>query len=382
LDVQPLAGTGAQNGVSGADMDSISDQMAKVRAAASSLLGKAENAASVTDLAAAVEKAAAVLKLAAEMDRGRSELAKLTEETSRLKYENETALKREKSERIRDYVALLTPLVTIITLAATLIAQNWQFLRSEKDKREEAQDAQWQDAVKAISASGALSPAVVTLEPFLRSTKYGDRAKDVAVSLLSNSSDQVFFNSLFGPALTPVSWTNIDRLLQLNRALAARGAPVWAKAFDYGKQDDDFKRLTTAELATFNYIDSAATVITSEIGGVLKTQRPSGAPTNFSATFLRNADWSGLNLSGLSLENANLSNLDLQNAELEGVTKFAGVNAAYTAWWEARSINRPLLEHLEGNSKFVPGRAYGPRNEMVKQADYDEAIQRLTAQSK
>jgi hypothetical protein len=357
--------------------------MAKVRAAASSLLGKAENAASVTDLAAAVEKAAGVLKLAAEMDRGRSELAKLTEETSRLKYENKTALKRERSERIRDYVALLTPLVTIVTLAATLIAQNWQFLRSEKDKREEAQDAQWQDAVKAISASGALSPAVVTLEPFLRSAKYGERAKDVAVSLLSNSSDQVFFNSLFGPALTPVNWTNIDRLLQLNRALAARGTPIWVKAYGNGKQDDfNLKRLVTAELATYNYIDSAATVITSEIGSVLKTPRPPGAPTNLSATFLRNADWSGLNLSGLNLENANLSNLDLQNAELEGVTKFAGVAIAYTAWWEVRSINRPLLEYLEGNSKFVPGRAYGPRNEMVKQADYDKAVQRLTAQSK
>jgi hypothetical protein len=181
------------NEVSAADIDSIADQMAKVRAAAASLLGKAENVSSVNDLAAAVEKAASVLKLAAEMDKQRSELAKLAEETSKLKYENKTALKRERSERIRDYVALLTPLITIITLAATLIAQNWQFLRSEKDKREEAIDAQWHDAIKAISTSGALSPAVVELQPFLRSSKYGDPAKDVVVNILSTSSDRGFF---------------------------------------------------------------------------------------------------------------------------------------------------------------------------------------------
>jgi hypothetical protein len=122
--------------------DSVSEQMAQVQAAALALLSKAEGAASAADMAAAVEKAAAALKLAAEMGKVRADLAKINEEVARLKRENESAPKRERSERLRDYVALFTPLVTIITLAATLIAQNWQFLRSERNKQEDALNAQ------------------------------------------------------------------------------------------------------------------------------------------------------------------------------------------------------------------------------------------------
>jgi hypothetical protein len=378
-----LVGTDAEN-VSEVEISPISDQMAKVRAAASSLLDKAENGASVTDLAAAVEKVAGVLKLAAEMDRGRSELAKLTQEISRLKYENETVLKRERSERIRDYVALLTPLITIITLAATLIAQNWQFLRSEKDKREQAIDAQWQDAVKAISTTGALSPAVVALQPFLRSPKYSEPAKDVVVNLLSTSSDNGFFTSLFGTALTPVTWDNVNRLVRLDRALYARGNPLWTKSWDASKSINDFGRLTKEELATYNYVDAAATVISAEISNVLKTPRPHGKSVDFSATYLRNTDFSAINFTGVDLRNTYFSAVDLKNAELAGLTQFSGALFYSTAWWEARSINRPLLEYLKTATTYTykPGIKYGPRQEVVSQADYEAAVQRLMLQSK
>ena len=57
MDVQTSVGISAQNAASAADIDSISDQMKQVRAAASSLLGKAESASNVPDLAAALENA-------------------------------------------------------------------------------------------------------------------------------------------------------------------------------------------------------------------------------------------------------------------------------------------------------------------------------------
>ncbi len=200
----------ATEGSSVPDPRTISEQIKQVRLAASSLLERAEQGSSVTDLAAAVEKAAAALKLAAEL-----------EKTS-----------AQRSERVRDYVALLTPLVTIVILAATLVAQNWQFLRSERDKREDAMDAQWQDAVKTISASGALSPGVVALQPFLRSAKYGEQARDAAANLLANSSDAGFFTTLFGTAFAPVTWSNVDRVIRLDRALRARFDPLLAKTAD------------------------------------------------------------------------------------------------------------------------------------------------------
>jgi hypothetical protein len=273
------------------DMDSVSEQMQQVRVAASALLDKAGSASSVTDLATAVEKAAGALKLAAEMGKTRTELAKVNEEISKLKRENETFAKRERSERMRDYVALLTPLVTIITLAATLIAQNWQFLRSENDKREEALDARWNDAVKTISASGALSPGVIALQPFLRSTKYGEQAKEVALNLLSSSSDPAFFTSLFGTALLPAGWDNLDRLLRLDRALWARQIPLASKTYDAAKFLNDEARLTKDERSTFDYVTTVIPTITAEIGSVLKTARPPGTHIDLSSTYLTNFGW-------------------------------------------------------------------------------------------
>jgi len=268
--------------------------MQQVRAAASPVLSKAEHAASsLGDMAIAVEKAAGALNLAVEMGKTRTELAKINQETSKLEYENKTALKRERSERIRDYVSFFTPLVMIITLAATLVAQNWQFLRSEQNKHEEALDAQWQDAVKTISKSGALSPGVIALQPFLRSPKYGEQAGDVVVNLLSNSSDPAFFERLFGIALTPVSWSNIDRLLRLDRALAARVIPVWNKAWDYQKGRDDKTRLSNDELAIYDYGDAVVPIITSQFGSALKSPEPHGAHTDFSATIFESGDWEG-----------------------------------------------------------------------------------------
>ena len=150
--------------------DSVSEQLRQVRAAALALLIKAQKAGSAAEMADAVEKAAAALKTATEISNALADRAKVTQEIANLKRTNESAPKRERSDRLRDYVAILTPLVAIITLAATIFSQTWQFVRSERSKREDALNAQWQDVVKMISASGSLSPSVVQLQSFLRRT--------------------------------------------------------------------------------------------------------------------------------------------------------------------------------------------------------------------
>jgi hypothetical protein len=342
------------------DPDPISDQIKQVRLAATSLLERAEKGSSVPDLAAAVEKAAGALKLAAEMEKARN----------------------QRAERVRDYVALLTPMITIIILAATLVTQNWQFLRSERDKREEAMDAQWQDAVKTISASGALSPGVVALQPFLRSAKYREQAHDAAAHVLANSSDPTFFTTLFGTALTPVTWDNVYRLIQLDRGFRARLDPIFAKTFDAAKQANDWNRLSLDERATRNYALNAVPVIASEIGGLLRTPHPPGVHIDLSGTYFNHGDWRGADLSGANLDNIQWNYCSLQNAELGGVTQFSGAILLGTPWWEAKSINRPFLDYLTTNFKLNPGLPYGPSNAKVTQDEYDAAVQRLQSQLK
>lgn len=350
---------GAAQGTTRPDSpDAISAEVRQVRSAATSLLAMAEKSSNITELATAVEKATGALKAAAEMEKTRN----------------------QRAERVRDYVALLTPIVTIITLAATLILQSWQFLRSEQDKRDEATEKQWQDAVSKISASGALSPGVIALQPFLRSQKYGDQARDVAVNLLANSSDPEFFRSLFGPALTPITWSNLDRVLQLDRSLARRFDAANAKAYVGGTFNQ--ARLNKDEAQTYDYVHSVVPVITSAVGAVLRTPPPPGAQADLSETYFYNGDWKGVNLSGANLQNIELNYCELQNAELEGITRFSGAIFAGTEWWDAKSISRPLLEYLISKYPLNPELGYGISMLKVNPQDYQQAIGRLQSQLK
>jgi hypothetical protein len=360
----------------------LSDSIEQVRVAASALLEKAHDGVGIADFAAAVEKASGALKQAAEIDKLQQELEKLKQEALKVRRENESAAKGERSERRREYVALLTPVVTIVTLAATLVAQNWQFLRSERDKREEALDAQWRDAVKTISASGALSPGVVALQPFLNSEKYGDQAREAAVGLLANSSDSSFFKSLFGPALVPVTKANLTKVIRLDRSMRDRIDPILVKSWDSDKQTNDLTRLSKEELVTYKYVvEAAAPLLTTEIIGYLRT-RPAGEEIDLSDTYFLNGDMGKIDFKGLNMNDSALEVCTFRSAELDGLTQFAGAVFDATAWWDAKSINRPLLDYLKHQYSFKPGGAYGPQGIHVQQQQYDQAVRRLESQLK
>ncbi len=239
-----------------------------------------------------------------------------------------------------------------------------------------------------ISTSGALSPAIVSLQPFLRSPEYAAQAREVAINLLTNTSDQSFFTTLFGPAFAPISWNNVDDVIRLDRALAARASPLIAKSWD-GKTND-MSRLSTDETASYNYIEAVIPTITAQIGNVLKTPRPPGTQVDLSATFLKNGDWQGVNLDSVNFESANLSWINVRNVDLTNVTKFTAAGFYGTAWWEAKAINSSLLAYLtasypysKANYPFAPGQEpSGLRSDAFNQEAYDAAIARLTSQLK
>jgi hypothetical protein len=173
----------------------------------------------------------------------------------------------------------------------------------------------------------------------------------------------------------------MDRVLQVDRELVARGNPIWNKTWNADKQTNDLGGLSKEELATYNYIEAVTPAITAEIGSALKAPGAQNTPVNLSGTYFSNGDWSGIDFTGVNLENINLNRIDLRSAALKGVTQFTGSYFYYTAWWEAKSINRPLLEHLMQSPQFKPG-TYGPRGETVSQDEYKQAVQRLISQSK
>jgi uncharacterized protein YjbI with pentapeptide repeats len=356
------------------------DQLQQLNAAAASLLEKAQNG-SVAELASAVEKATGVLKLASDLEKSRAELRKLALEENKLQYENNTASKRERSERLKEYVSLMTPIVTIVTLAATLVWQSWQFVQSEKDKREAAEDAQWADAVKMISQASKLNPGVVALSPFLKSTKYRDSARDTAVQLLANSTDNIFFDDLFGATFVPATWSNFPYLMKLDRAIRTRAEPVWNKAWDEKAQSSDRQKLDDPqEKAIFDYVDYAQSKLSAQVGALLKTPRPDQSGLDLSATSFRGCNWEDVNLEGAKIEGMSLQYADVKGANLNKITQFEGLILYRTAWWEAEHIEPELLTHLEKNEKYDPDAGYGPRQSKVPRAQYNAALARLRRQ--
>ncbi|MBZ5538502.1 MAG: hypothetical protein LAO31_21365 [Acidobacteriia bacterium] len=352
------------------------DQMEQLRAAASSLLNKAQDAP-VSELASAVEKATGVQKLSSDLEKAQVELRKLELEERKLQHENETATKRDRSERIKDYVAILAPVLTMVTLAVTLIVQYRQFIRAEKDKSEAALDAQWEQTVKTISETSKLPPGIIALHPFLNSPKYGERAKLTAVQLLANSTDPVFFNDLFGAAFVPVDWSNLEFVLKLDRALGTRGGPLISKSWNPKTQTNDRKRLNPQEVMVLDYFSSVAPRISAQVGSVLKTPRPNGSTVDLSATYFRNADWRGVDLSGDNIENMWLAWMGLKDANLDKITQFRGAVFFHVTWWEAKSVSPELLEYLATNYGCIPGAEYGPDGDKFTPQQCADALDRL-----
>jgi hypothetical protein len=358
------------------------DEMEQLRAAASSLLQKAQDA-TVPELASAVEKATGVLRLFSDLEESRAEMQKLALEESKLRYENETAPKRERSERFREYVSLMTPIVTIVTLAATLSWQSWQFIHSEQDRREAAEDAQWADAVKVISQTGKLSPGVIALNPFLKSGKYGDSARDTAVQLLTNTNDDIFFDGLFGAAFVPVGWNNLNYLVKLDRALANRANPLRNKTWNATTHHNDFQNLDPQEKDVYFHLQTAMSKVCGQVGSLLKQPRPNSLTLDLSATDFSYCDLRGVDLSNTNIEGMAMRHVDLKNANLDRVTQFEGAFFYKVAWWEASKISPQFRAYLETNSdsKYDGTATYGPGDSEVTPQQYADALDRLKHQT-
>jgi hypothetical protein len=260
-----------------------------------------------------------------------------------------------------------------------VVLQSWQFNQSEKDKNQAAEDARWEDAVKTISQSAKLSPAAISLGPFLRSPKYRDAAKSLVVQLLSNTTDRTFYSSLFGAAFVPVGWNNVDDVLKLDRAIKVRSDPLLDKTYDPKRDINDPGRLSPGEREVYNYANYVMADIASQVGSVLKAPRPKAATLNLSATAFHSADWSGADLRGSDITNISLAWVDLEAANLNSIAQFDGAYFYHVAWWTAKTIDPRLLRYLQADptSMFRQGAVYGPKHVKFTRRQYEVALARL-----
>jgi hypothetical protein len=354
------------------------DSLEEIQKAVAKLLENAQNESS-SELGSAVEKASAAIRLSADLEKSRAEVKKLELEQSKLRSDIDSSPRHERSENIREYVTLLSPIISVVTLAATLLVQGWQFSQSEKDKREATEDSQWEETVKTISQDNKLAPTVIALNPFLKSPRYGDLAKATAVQLLANGDDGALFRDLFGAAFVPVSWNNFDLVIRVNRALLTRELPLDNKSYDSAKDTNDDEKLTPEERKIKSYNLDALVAMCPQIAALLRSPRPESARPDLTGTELYNCDCKGIDLRDVDLEGSEFVWVDLKGAKLEDITQFDNSYFYHSAWWEAENMSPKLLKYLESDSsaRYKEGAEYGPNHDRFTAAQYAAAIERL-----
>lgn len=344
------------------------DELEQLRRFAAAITEKFEKS-NTPEAAEMMDKATQAFKAIAEVEQSRAEARKLALEESKLRYDLDHGPQRDRSERTKAYISLLVPILTTAILAATLILQGYQFTQSEKHKQEATEDAQWNDAIKTISASIKLAPSAAILSPFLKSERYGDRARAKADDLMKGSDDPQLFADLFRSVYQPLEWKNLPAVLGLDQTLKQ-------SVYQLAPKQEHGDTLTGIEQSKLDYSLGAIKEIGAAIAPVLRNPRPNNATLSLREAYFIDCDWRQVSLVGANLDNAWFIRVNLEGADLGGITEFTGAHFDLTAWWDAYRIAPDLLEHLLKENPYNPLAAYYA-DRRASREQYEAAVARL-----
>jgi hypothetical protein len=325
-----------------------------------------------------LEKASQALKALAEAEKAQIEARKLSVEERKLQYEVDHAPQRDRADNLKSLLTLLTPILTTLMLGATLVLQSYQFSQTENSKKEAAEDAQWAAAVKTLSDAKKLSPAAAILNPFLKSKgRHTASAKQMTFELLIKSEDTQEFTDLFQSAFEPVSWENLPQILELDRTLSSKIAPLATKSWDMKTSSNDLQKLNPTEQEQWNRTLQQFSQLGTAIAPLLKARRPEHAQLDLRSTDFRNCDWKSADLSNANLDAAQLVRVNLDGADLSGVTHFDNAYFEGTPWWEANRISPELLKFLKTSFPYSADYWNGKDARQVTPKEYEASVDRL-----
>lgn len=309
-------------------------------------------------------------------------------------------------ERLKSWVTVVVPVVSVLGLTATLWTQSAQ-IRSTRDTTE---DAQWTSTLAALTSVGR-NPAdgfsyVARVKPFLRNERYAGVARDVAVVLLGKIVDPATFDDLFHATFPKPVVSDIPLLVRISRALnhnwdadkaaldrfdSSQGPPVQGPAMpataapprapvgasNAGQRD----ALQNAQSELYKEMG----VVNSTLADLLRARKSNDtldlteiwfSRTDLHAASLRNADF------GL----AAISQVNLSGADLHGV--HAELFLPDVRWWRAQYLEKDVLETLVKTSypyKFNEASYNGvstsyAESDAVTREDYKQGVVRLCSQ--
>ncbi len=267
----------------------------------------------------------------------------------------------------------MVPLLSVLTLAVTIITQTLQ----QRDQERSRQDTIWRGTIEEFKSATQRNVAFggllaqVKLKPFFKSTEYGEQANQLARLVLPRVTDRDAFRDLFDS----VEWHDLNEMAAVNRTmntvydeLNARSAKLTAAESnpepapsEHGTKpiphtptpvpaarvspliptpgeeiEHEKTELGIQERYVCDRIDEAfrSKALTWE-------KRP-----NLESTWFPNCDLSTVDFRDADLTAADFQNVNLEGAQLGQVTKIDNLVLTDTAWWRAKQIGQSLLSGL------------------------------------
>lgn len=320
---------------------------------------KAQDSGKVED----IERVASVYKVMAEAQKRSAEAAAQT--------------RMVRQEGLKNWAALLVPLLSVLTLAVII----WSLIQQQRESQRSRENGEWLAVISDFrSVSTATNAPIiegllpqVRLKPYLKSPIYGDQANQLARLLLPRIADPDGFRDLFAA----VEWHDLDQMLNVDRGLNrlydylgrerrkleaadARAVPSGATPGPAPAVTAGGSRGRGAPDSRIEQFSSDQGNISSQISYVCKrigeTARSGKLPSTgldlddcwFHYCDLSKIDWKGATLNGTLFQH-----VDLEGARFADVTEVDNLDIANTAWWKAAELSPALLKVLTDN--FDPG---------------------------
>lgn len=320
---------------------------------------KARESGSPSDM----EHAASVWKLAAEAEKNWAEAS--------------TQRSNLRQEGLKSWAQILVPLISILTLAATLLTQTMQ----QRATQEAQEDTAWRTAIANFSPRSGPQTRIaglmaqVQLKPFMRSARHKQEATELARLILPEIADPEIFADLFNA----IEWHDLDEMVRVNRSLlhllnesddhlkrlsqaagepAPRGVPA---GFDPSMQripDSTFPGLkgpTIKELmeSQRDEIFQTVTFVCDKMAAASRARTLRTEKLDLNNTYFYNCDLSQVHWDGAILSNSGFVSVNLKGAHFSNVTAIEGSSWDNSDWWDAEEISQPLLKKLM--DEYYPG---------------------------
>ncbi len=280
--------------------------------------------------------------------------------------------------------------LSVLGVLATLGIQMHQIKVAAQGQAEQVEAAQFLDITKSLrsipSENISIFATATALRTYLVSPRFGQQARDLAVSILGTTANPSGFQVLFDDVVKQTNRANLSDIVRLSNILQDIYEGTEAE-LDKIKENPKpptpvrpgpppLAQPVPTEIELQGDLDDIARrqkMVGEALAKILRSFQPPLADVNLThAAFVSN-DLSGLDLSHANLNRTLIVWSNVKDADFGRVTEFNDSEWGNTQWWTAKKLSLLLLDYLKQKYAF---------DENVKYAGAPTSLEEYTANLK